>query len=45
MDRFVSKEIFEEKLKERLTEEQYKRALKMFQVYGPYLSWDITNIF
>ena len=43
-NRIISKKIFSELLKEKLSEEQYKRALKMLQAYGPFLSWDITNV-
>ena len=43
-NRIINKKIFSEIAEKKLTEEQYKRALKMLEVYGPFLSWDITNV-
>ena len=43
-NRIINEKIFSEILEKKLTEEQYKKALKMLQVYGPFLSWDVTNV-
>lgn len=43
-NRIINEKIFSEILEKKLTEEQYKRALKMLKVYGPFLSWDVTNV-
>ena len=43
-NRIIDEKIFSSLFKKKLTEDQYKRALKMLKVYDSYLSWDVANV-